>query len=144
MSITLSKLKNLGISVTLENDFLKVDAPKGVLNENDKLLLHQNKAEILNFLKRQSEPLPGKIERVRQAVFVKLHASIVEAWQRGEPTTDSERLGDAVDALSWQVIHGKAEMSELETATILWVQSFRKAKNPGFLDHKNKPDAETT
>lgn len=93
----LSRLRHLGIGLQVDNDKLRIDAPKGVLNASLREELHQRKNEIMRFLHDSGQltcahTLPIQaISRDRQ---LPLSFSQLRLWflQELEPMTSAYNL----------------------------------------------------
>ncbi len=82
----ISQLKDLGVSLTVEGENLAVDAPAGVLTDNHREALSDNKGTILELLARDKRKLEAADERgliiryAREPGWITLHDPTTGEW----------------------------------------------------------------
>lgn len=78
-------LKARGVNLEAQGELLKVDAPAGVLTEEDRTALVEFKPKLLGFMSRSSErpqevPERGSVARWAGPGRVKIRDPFTEAW----------------------------------------------------------------
>ncbi len=89
----LTKLRSLGVSLSLEKDDLRLTAPKGVLNAELRSELTERKAEVISFLRkagaaaRHDIPVLGRVPREERMPlsFAQQRLWFLDQWEPGNP-----------------------------------------------------------